>query len=789
MGEGAGVVGAALAVGGAILAGAVALASFAPRLLIARSRWVVGVLTVLTLLAALGGIRFSPFGLALEIDPSTEPLLPLGDPMRALYAEAVRDFGDDEIYSIAINCGQAFSFHCLDALDRTTARVARLDGVRSVSSLTDVTSYRWVEEEQWVEIAPLIEEVPQGADELAVLRARVLEDPVYRQTLVSEDAQVVALNVSFQKMSDAEFIASALDAQVVDILQQELPAEFAYFIAGRPHVKVHVYRGIVRDLLLLVPIAVIVMGLVLFFFFRSLRGVLLPVGTALVANVWTFGLIGWLGEPLSLLAGLLAPMLIAMGCVYGVHVVARYEEESLRAADPSAAALATLMHVRRPASIAGITTVIGFAALLVTDVPAVFELGTYAMVGVASATCLSLIGVPAVLARLPLDPRVGGVAQGADPAQRSLNVALGELAHTLSRVRRPLLGLWLVVALLAVLAIPRIVVDTDYLSYFSAEDPIRVDFEAVNTSLAGVVPISVVIDGGVPGALREPARLEAIEQLEAELALIPGVSRTVSVLDSLRQLNRAFHRDALEWERLPESRPAATEFLFMMPKSRTSRLITIDHARANVVVRTGAVGSSEILALGHSIQEAVDEYPIPGAEVEVSGNTILLSRSADGIARSQPLSVGVATVAIALLVALALGSLRLGLIAMIPNVLPVLIFFGVLGWGAASLSVPTSLIGCMALGVAIDDTVHWLARYRSERLDGQTTTQAIRTTLQRVGRPIVITSLMLGLGFLVVTGSRFATLQSFGWLSALTMGVCLLTDLLLLPLVVEGVDE
>jgi predicted RND superfamily exporter protein len=257
----------------------------------------------------------------------------------------------------------------------------------------------------------------------------------------------------------------------------------------------------------------------------------------------------------------------------------------------------------------------------------------------------------------------------------------------------------------------------------------------------------------------------------------------------LRQLNRAFHQDEPEWERLPETRPAVTEFLFMMPKSASSRLMTVDHARANLVVRTGAVGSSQVLALSRSIEEAILKEEMPAVAVEVSSNAILLSRSADGIARSQPLSIAMASIAIALLVSFALGSIRLGLIAMIPNVIPVLIFFGALGVGAADLSVPTSLIGCMALGVAIDDTVHWLSRYRAERVLGRGKKLAIQTTLRRVGRPIAITSLMLGFGFLVVTGSRFATLQSFGWLSAFTMAVCLLTDLLLLPLVVEAVDN
>lgn len=776
--------GALVAIGLVSVAMAIGLgiAAARPGWPVAAPRTTLAVLLGATVLAGLGAVDFSPLALTLRIDPSTEPLLPRGDPARAVYLDAVADFGDDEVYSVAIVCGRVFSVECLSTLERSSARIARLEGVRSVSSLTDVTTFRWVEAEQWVEIRPLVEDVPVDPVALEALRVRALADPTLPRILVSEDARAAAINVRFRKMDDASFLASGLDARVEAILQQEVPASLARHVAGRPHVKVHVYRGIVRDLLGLVPLAVVVMAGVLCFFFRSKRGVLLPLATASVANVWTFGAIGWLGEPLSLLTGLLAPMLLAIGSVYGVHVVARYEEEAARAGSPAEAALATLRHVRRPGLVAGITTIIGFGALLITDVPAVLELGAFAMFGVAAATGCALLGLPAVLALLPLRRALPGRSDERI-AMRVLESALGGLAGFVTRRSRGVLVGWALVAVAATLLIPRIVVDTDYLSYFTENDPVRRDFEAVNQLLAGVIPIYVVVDGGGAGSLREPQRLASIERWQHGIDALPEVGRTISVVDSLRQLNRAFQADDPGSARLPDSRQATAELLFMLPKSESASLITVDHARANLVVRTGAVGSSAVLGLADAIEREVADSVPAGVTVRVTGNTILLSRSADGIARGQSRSVALATLAIASLVTLTLGSLRLGVIAMVPNVVPVLVFFGMLGAGAASLSLPTSLIGCMALGIAIDDTVHWLARYRDERHAGRDVDDAIRTAMRRVGRPIAITSVMLCLGFLVVTGSRFATLQAFGWLSAATMAICLATDLILLPAV------
>ena len=292
------------------------LASFAALLLAYQSRWVVAhpqhiliALLAVTILAAHSLFGTDPPHLRIRIDPSSEPLLAQHDPVAELYQEAVRDFGHDEIYAAAVECEEVFTRDCLGSLDGISNRVAHLEGIRGISSLVDATSLRWVESESWIEIVPLIEEVPQDSETLSLLRERALNDEVYRQTLVSTDAKAAALNVGFQKMDDAMFLASGLDAAILQILADEVGEDQSFHVAGRPHTKVHVYRGIVRDLLLLIPLAILVMAVVLWIFFRNFRGVAFPLGTALTANLWTFGIMAAQGESLTLLTGLLGPLL------------------------------------------------------------------------------------------------------------------------------------------------------------------------------------------------------------------------------------------------------------------------------------------------------------------------------------------------------------------------------------------------------------------------------------------------------------------------------------------------
>jgi predicted RND superfamily exporter protein len=768
------------AVVAATLALGLAIAARRPGWIVARPRSVLALLALVSLIAVGLLVRIDPPGLRLVIDPSTESLLPRGDPATAVYRRAVRDFGDDQVYVIAMQTDELFTAENLRALRRISDAISRLDGVRSVQSLVEVTSFRYVASDQWIEVRPFIEDVPEDPRALAALRERALRDPLYRRTLVSEDGRTAALDVSFRRMSDGEFIGADLDGQVRAILAAETAPGRRFHVSGRPHIKSVMYHAMLRDLRVLIPVAAACIALVLAALSRSVRAVVLPLATVAVSILWTFAAIAALGRPLTVLTVLLAPTLLAVGSVYGVHVVNRYEEEAPGAPSAFAAAEATLRAMRAPVLIAGLTTMVGFGALLITDVPAVFEIGAFSVLGVASVTLLSLYGIPAALVLLPrrAKPRRTPFAGRAAEALDRFLVALGKLS-----CRRPnaVIAGWGVLLALALVAIPRIEVDTDYLSFFDADAPVRRDFERVNALLAGAVPLFVVLEGEEPGALRDPERLRGIEALQRRIDALPGVSRTLSFLDTLRVLNRAVARDDPSEERIPDTRAAVTELLFMLPKSDLQRFATVDHSSANLVVRTGEVGSAALRGLSSRIQAAIAASPTPGITASLTGNAILLTRAADGVAEAQPRTVLLAAGAIFVLLAASLRSVGLGLVAMVPNAVPIALFFGLLGAGVAPLSLPTSLIGSVALGIAIDATAHYLVRYRKERRAGASPEQAVGRCNLRVGRPIALAALMLCAGFASVGASSFATLREFGELSAFTMAICALTDLMLLP--------
>jgi hydrophobe/amphiphile efflux-3 (HAE3) family protein len=742
---------------------------------------------LLTLLALVPLVQLDPPGFTLAIDPSTEPLLPADDPAREGYARAVREFGDDEVYVIAMETGEGVFRHAhLERLRRLTDAIARFPEVRRVQSLADVVAFRWMPEEGWLDVGRFVDEIPSEPAALAALEREALGHPLYRRSLVSEDGRTAAINVTFEKLTDRQFIASGLDARIRALLDAETAPGVAFHVAGRPHVKNAVYHWMLRDLRVLIPASLGVFAALLFLVFGTRRGVVLPLAMTIVATLWTFGAIAFLGRPLSVLTVLLPPTLITMGSVYGIHALSRYEEEARRAAHPAEAALRCLEHLRVPVLVSGFTTIAGWVALMNTSVPAVLEIGAFASLGIASLTLLTLTGFHAVLALAPLRAPGAGAHGPAEWLAARIDARLARVAAFTRRRASAILIGFAVASALAVSQIPRIAIDTDYLSFFDEDAPVRRDFEAVDRLLAGAVPLYATFQGSGAGAFRDPQALRGIERFQAAAEAIPGVSRTHSLADIVRVLGRVAAEDDPAAERIPDTRPEVAELVFLAPKEDLSRYANADQSRANVVVRTGAVGTAEVRRLYDALREAIASARLPdGIGAEVTGNAILLAHSADGIASGQPQSVAIATLTCLLIATLGIRSLRIGLVAMTPNLIPVGLFFGMLGAGVAPLSLPTSLIGCVALGITVDDTVHYLVRYRDERARGRDPVAANLECARHVGRANLVTSLTLICGFLVVALSSFATLQQFGLLSAATMAMCLAGDLLLLPAILQ----
>ncbi|MFI5317409.1 MAG: RND family transporter, partial [Myxococcota bacterium] len=701
-----------------------AVALFRPTWIVDFPRTVLAVLALVTLGFGVAMIRPHPLGFRIGIDASSEPLLPENDPGEPVYQRSILDFGDDDVFVIAMETADVFTQPNLATLRSVSDQIQKLPGVRGTESLVDVYAYHWDPKGELVEMGRFIGNVPSDSAALADLRKRALSDPLYPKTIVSRDGRAAAINVTFSAMSDDDFVKLDLDARIARILEAATRPGVKFHVTGRPHIRAQAHLLLVHDLLRLVPIAVLVSVVALWLMTGSVRGTLVPLLFNLMCVFWSYGAMALVGSNMNLITLVMGPALITIGGVTGVHCYSCYQEFAEKSKTPREAALRTLTYTSEVILISGLTTMVGFAALLINFIPATNDLGGFCVFGVAAITILVLTGLPALLCLLPLrtdagKPLFSPQTRLAEAFEHNIEGWLGRLAVWQIRNRNRVLAFWAVCSVVACALMPNIVTDTDFITFFRQSSAVRQDFDAVNHLLTGAVPIYVVLEGQNEGTFREPEALRAIERLEARIEKLPGVTAVVSAADLVKVAHQALENGDPAEARIPDTRAEVAELMFMIPKEKLRAFATSNHSSANLLVRSDRLGSAALRNLEDAIHAELDAEKLPeGIHGDVTGNAIRINRGADGIAGNQ---VGQFTLTIVLCLVIVIAvfrSIGLGVLAMPTNVLPVFLFYGALGAGVAPLSIPISLIGSIALGITVDDTSHYLQAFRHRRAEG-----------------------------------------------------------------------
>jgi predicted RND superfamily exporter protein len=741
---------------------------------------VLAVLGAATLLAAAGFVDWRSGALRFGVDPSPVHLLPAGGDARERWERARQLLGTDEPFVVAMGAEDVFAPEALARLARLDERLRALPNVHHVVSLASAPDVRSAGGD--IEIVPLLEALPEDPAGRAALRARVLGNPLLAGTLVAADARTAAVFVYPERLDQAALLASGL-ADRIEAVAREEAAGAPVWISGIPHATARLSDLLLRELGLLLPATLLVLCAVLALAFRTATGVLLPIATVSLALVWTLGVLAWLGLRLDLVTTILPPLVVTVGFAYAMHVVAEFGARQDAGADRAgrlATALAAVDEVGVPVLLAGLTTAVGFASLALSPIGAIRRFGLFAMLGVAFAVLAALTFTPAVLAlgrgRAVRAPREGD----------ALDRLAGALARLALTRRRAVIAGALVVTVASLLAARRIEVATEFVGNLDPRAPLRADFEAVNERLGGANLIQIPVQGDAPEAFLEPANLRALESLQAWLARQPEVGGTVSLVDTVKLLNQALHDGDPAAYAVPETRRQVGQLLLFGASHETRRLVDARHQTANVIVRSTVGDSRSVADLVGRIRERLAALP-RGLHGEPTGNVVLLGESIDDLSRGQWTSLIAAFAAIYLCLAALFTSWRVGLLALFPNAVPIALYYGALGVSGVPLNPWTSLIGSIALGIAADDTIHFMARFNTEARRLADERRALLATLRGVLRPITFTLLGLCLGFSVLAFSELRSQAQFGLLAAATLALGWVADVTVTPALCAGV--
>lgn len=702
----------------------------------------------------------------LSINPSVQALLPVSGQPRDNLDRVNRHFGETEAIIVALYPDELFGAASLKAIGQITQALQTLPGVARVWSLDTAPVLAARDDE--LNMTPFT----QAALDPGALKRAALDNPLYRDSLVTRQGDATTIVVY---LSEANEAGGLLLSQVREIVADKAPGMVARY-AGPPVLKAATSDALVRELRRVIPAIFVFIALFLAVGFRSVRGLVIPMATLGLALWLMLAFIVLTGRKLNLITAMVPPVVITIGLAYSLHMV----NSILRHADHDRPVRKAIGEVAVPLLITAMTTAAGFLALALSPLTAVRDFAWLAAVGIVLTALLSLTLLPALFSLS------GCRALKRPPGRRQFMRLAVRLGHFNARYRQTILAAGAIVCVIALLGMPGITANTDYIRGFAADAPVRVDHETINRDFSGATPLSIMLETSDSGGFAQPDKLRRLADLQARLAEHPDVGYSRSVADMVKVLNRALHGGEAAHYRIPDTETAVRQTLLFGSTDALSTFVDRGFGKAHILLNARVSDSASIASVVDAVESELARLD-PAMSGRVTGTPVLVSDAVDAITGGQFLTVGVALAVVFLLLWGLFTSARSGALALVPNVIPVLVYFGVLGYSGIPLNPTTSLVACIVLGIAVDDTLYYFARFNQDARRLASESRATVSALRSVLRPVTYSSAALIAGFIALSFSSLQNQAQFGALAAFTLGIAWIIDVTFTPALAAGV--
>jgi predicted RND superfamily exporter protein len=752
-------------------------------------RWRVAVILLAVVVTVLLGLQITQ--LRVIVDPAR--MLPQDHPYVSVTNRVEELFGSKYVVVVGITPreGTALTPAVLEKVRRMTdAFLAAPGAVRSsVVSLAAARAKGITGAPDGMAVRPLMEAVPRTPAEVGDLRRLLRANPVYTDAVVSRDERTVAILAEFKQ--DARGFGGILE-RVRPVVDRERDGTVDIAIGGLPVFVAEVERYSQR-MGFLFPLAVLVTGLIHYEAFRTVQGLILPLVTALLAVVWGLGIMRLAGVPMDVFNGTTPILILAVAAGHAVQILKRYYEEyhRLRAAGalvPAAANRAAVVEsIARIGPVmltAGVVAALGFLSLTVFEITTIRTFGVFTGLGILSALALEMTFIPALRSMLPAPGEREGQREQERRLWDRITTALADwvIGPRRRRIYAAAAGL---VALCGI-GVGRVVTDNSIRSYFFASLGFQADDRALNARLGGTNTLYLLIEGIEDDAIKAPEVLRAMAATQRFLERDPAIGKTVSLADFVRRMNQAMHGDDPAHDVVPESREAISQYLLLYSLSGDPGDLDayVDYAyrSANVWVFLKTDSSAHLEALTARLAPFVREQFGDRVRVRLGGSVAETTALNEVMVRAKVLNIVQISAVILVVTSLVFRSLLGGLLVLVPLLLAVLVNFGLMGLTGIRLSIGTSLISAMAVGIGADYAIYVIYRFREALAGGLDEAAALRVTLTTAGKAVlfVASAIAGGYGVLLFSYGYYIHMW-FAILIASAMFVSSLGALTLLP--------
>lgn len=743
---------------------------------------------------------FCGFGLdKLRIDTSFDSLISDNDPTKQVYERVKEEFGSDNTTIVYARSSELWTQDRLAALEDMHFALEDLPFVQRVDSLFNVRSIR--DRDGMIDSSTVLDGVPFDDAEMQTARDNALYSPLVVGNFISADGIVTAINVTIVKDPDNpnfdHYAYGAIDEAIAPYADQFEEI----FQVGPPRVNADTETGLISDLSLLAPLSLGVLTVTIVLFLRSGLALVFPVITSAISLVWGFGLMGYFGIPINILSAMLPSLVIVIGSTEDTHMLSTYlngihsgDKQGTGAQRRRYAVLFLIRHLGLPLVLTAVTTTLGFAANSFAEMGLMRNFAYAASIAIAANGVITLMLVPSLLSLFgPLRSNLHNKSpkqEVSDPEEegyRGLIGAILKLCYAAARHPRYVIGGTVVFTVFFGIFAFQTKVSNDPIAFFKPKHPLVQDVNTLAETLSGMEIFYINLSSTKRDAFRNPENLRRLAQIKDYIVQDGRFDTALSIADHLSLVNREFHGGDSEMMVVPDTIALVDQYLLFFQRADLENYISHDFERANMVVRHNIHNSHDLKQALVDLDQEVRRIAGPDLTVNLVGQNLMINNAADDLIAAQVQSVGLLLLVIFIIMSIVYSSLVGGFLSLVPNILPIIAVLGIMGLFGIPLNPGTATVAVIAIGIAIDDTIHLLSSYTHESLRTADRGLAVRRTVRGQAVPAISTSIALAAGFLVLSGSSFSIIWQFGALSAVAMIVAMIADLIVTPVLMSMV--
>ena len=733
---------------------------------------------------------------ALDVKMSYEMvrMLPATNQTNIDYEEFRKEFGQDgSVFFVGIQDDKLFRLEEFNDFYDLTYRIREIDGISEVLSFARIFQLTKNDSLKKFDFKPVIDKKPESQRELDSLRNVVFSLPFYDGLLYNKETNVNLMMITLDKTKINSKGRIALVYKVKDIVQQfadEYDIDVHY--SGLPYIRTITSQKIERELKLFIYLSLIVATFILLIFFRSFKAAFFTMIIVIINVVWVLGTISLLGYKITILTGILPPLLIVIVVENSIFLLNKFHDEFRTHGNKVKALARVVQRIGSANILTNATTAVGFAAFIVTGNKILVEFGIVAALNIMVAYFLTLFLIPIFFSYLPA-PK----AKHTKHLDKGfVGKAIEQIVGIVQKRRSIIFALSAIILFIGIAGIFKLKTTGNVVDDIPHKDPLYQDLMFLEKHFKGVMPLEISIDSKKKKGVMKLSTINKIEELQKVLAEYPELSKPLSIAEIVKFSKQAFYNGNEKRYTLPNNQEK-NFILSYIPdmesgnKSILNSFVDTSLAVTRISVQMANIGTKDIERITDDLRPKIDAiFPPNKFDVKITGTSVVFLKGTEYLVKNLIMSLILAIIVISGLMALLFSSGRMVLISLIPNLIPQIMTAGMMGYFGIPIKPSTILIFSIALGISVDNAIHFLSRYRLQlKWNNWNIKVAVIAALRETGYSMIYSSVVLFFGFAIFTQSTFGGTEALGYLISFTLIVALLCNLFLLPSLLLSLDK